>query len=207
MLEAYLFVDPLCKECVQAEHVILKLANDLNKTFSFQFIPMLNMKMVKDRCYLEGKRLASESKTFKVEYDTVLDYKAALFQGRKCGRKFLMGIQKELIQKNNNYSDEISFKVAEDAGLDIEMFEEDRRSTLAINAFRADQKLANEMKIKAPASAVIFNCDTFESGILMDQINYDDLIDVCTQQDKLAEDQKLFKRDGSGKLIPNLHVI
>ncbi|MHA8110031.1 DsbA family protein [Lactobacillaceae bacterium Melli_B4] len=207
MLEAYLFVDPLCKECIQAEHVILKLANDLNKTFSFQFIPMLNMKMVQDRCCIKGKQLADESKRFKVEYDTVLDYKAALFQGRKCGRKFLMGLQNELIQSKNNYSDNVAFKVAEEAGLDLEMFAEDRRSTLAINAFRADQKLANEMKIKAPASAVIFNCDTFESGILMDKINYEDLVNVCTQQDTLAEDEKLFKRDKSGKIVPNLHVI
>ncbi|UQS86424.1 DsbA family protein [Nicoliella spurrieriana] len=203
MLEAYLFVDPLCNDCFKAEHVILKLANDLDKNFSFQFIPMLNMQIIRNRYLSSGKQLKNEGKNFKVEYGTVLDYKAALFQGRKCGRKFLIGIQKELLHNNIIYSKQIAFKVAEEAGLDLEMFEEDRRSDLAINAFKADQKLANEMNVKVPASAVIFNCDTFESGILMNRVTYSDLLDVC-QKNGLLKDTPLIK---NGNISPNLHVI
>ncbi|MEJ6400809.1 DsbA family protein [Nicoliella lavandulae] len=207
MLEAYLFVDPLCKECVQAEHVILKLADDLDKTFSFQFIPMLNMKSIRDCYYKSGQHLSNESKYFKTEYNTVLDYKASLFQGRKCGRKFLMGLQDELIVNGKEYNNDVCLKVAKQAGLDIEMFEEDRRSTLAINAFKADQKLAQEMKIQKPASAVIFDCDSFECGILMDQINYNDLVEVCTNDTNIYENKDLFKYNKDGKLTPNLHVL
>ncbi|MBW1605400.1 DsbA family protein [Lactobacillus sp. Sy-1] len=205
MLEAYLFVDPLCNDCFKAEHVILKLADTLDKNFSFQFIPMLNMQIIRNRYLNCDKQTMNENKSFKIDYNTVLDYKASLFQGRKCGRKFLIGLQEELIHKKQTYSKAVAFKVAEKAGLDLEMFEEDRRSDLAISAFKADQKLANEMKITTPASAVIFDCDSFDSGILMNKVTYNDLLDVCKNKGILDNDPILIQK--SGEKSPNLHII
>ncbi|KRN89074.1 hypothetical protein IV53_GL001047 [Ligilactobacillus ceti DSM 22408] len=91
-------------------------------------------------------------------YRASLDYKAALFQGQKRGRLFLLNVQDQI--KNNaqyHYTEEIAQQAAIAARLDLELFNEDCNSELAIKAFKQDQKLAAEMKVTQHPSVVIFD--------------------------------------------------
>lgn len=49
------------------------------------------------------------NKVQKLYYRIILDYKAALFQGMKRGRNFLMYLQEELLFNNKQYSEELIF--------------------------------------------------------------------------------------------------
>ncbi|WP_054658279.1 DsbA family protein [Apilactobacillus ozensis] len=133
MFELFLFVDPLCKKCMKAENIVTNISNDLDYKFKFQFIPMLNLRIINKT--LKKMELKNENVTInkvqKLYYRIILDYKAALFQGMKRGRNFLMYLQEELLFNNKQYSEELIFSIAEKAKLDLEMFREDRVSKLA----------------------------------------------------------------------------
>ncbi len=168
MLEAYLFVDPLCRRCLQSEKVLLKLSKKIGNYFSYQLIPMLNLKILNQTDY-----------DCRLRYNLVLDYKAALFQGQKKGRSFLMMIQDEIITGHHRYNNQMVIMTAENVGLDLDMFRDDRRSKLAKDAFKHDQQLINKMKIKKPASAVVFNYNDYNCGLLFNNINSSNLFSIC----------------------------
>ena len=107
-----------------------------------------------------------------------MDYKAALFQGRKRGRSFLLSLQQQLVNQNSNYTQNLGAQVAEKVHLDLEMFNEDRRSSLALKSFHDDQKMANEMGIEAPSSAVVFDTRNDDDGILINDFDYYTLLDL-----------------------------
>ena len=196
MLEAYLFIDPLCKKCIKSEQIIKKLARNLNIRFSYQIIPMLNLKII------HRKRSRSDSQhNYQLYYDTVMDYKAALFQGQKRGQNFFIMLQNELLNDNHPYNNRLVMSTAENAKLDLDMFKEDRRSRLARKAFKSDQQLVNEMKISKPSSAVIFNCDTFNYGLLFNRISYPELYQICHR--RYRTNQLL---DNHGIPVPNVHI-
>ncbi|VDH11864.1 dithiol-disulfide isomerase, DsbA family,FrnE-like subfamily [Lactiplantibacillus plantarum] len=58
------------------------------------------------------------------------------------------------------------------------MFMEDRDSDLAKQAFHADQRLASEMNITEASSAVVFDCDQYDYGVLLEHFNYTTLFDL-----------------------------
>ncbi|WP_083437169.1 DsbA family protein [Apilactobacillus apinorum] len=199
LFELFLFIDPLCKACRNSENTVLKISEDVDSKFKLQFIPIYNLKVVQtDYCNSNNqlkKRLSSEQLA-DLYKNVVLDYKAALFQGMKKGRKFLTEMQDCLLTDALSYSDEMAISIAEDCGLDVDMFIEDRRSNLAKNAIKKDQELVQNMKIEKPASAVIFNCENSKDGILTDNIEYSTLFNACCDknltteylQDALSED-------------------
>ncbi|GLB47034.1 DsbA family protein [Philodulcilactobacillus myokoensis] len=187
MLEAYLFVNPLCQQCIQSEKTVLKLADTLQCKFSFRFVPMLNVSIIHENIKELENQMdldISVNQSYKIHYDLVLDYKAASFQGKKCGRNFLMTLQDSILNQNRPYSDRLVLSIAKKSKLDLKMFKDDRQSSLAKNAFKYDQELTNEMKIQKPSSAVIFNCDSSDCGILIDEINYQYLLSVCSKNGK-----------------------
>ena len=193
MLEAYLFVDPLCKKCLRSEEIVQKLARNVTDNLSYQFIPMLNIKIM--------NHSSPERIIHNVYYQMVLDYKAALFQGKKRGQSFFMMLQNELVNYNYHYNNHTVIAIAENAKLDLDMFKEDRRSKLAQKSFKSDQKLVYEMQIKKPASAVIYNFNSLNAGMLFNNINYKQLFRVCCPH---YHHHKL--QDQNGIPIPKLHL-
>lgn len=190
VFELFLFIDPLCKACRNSENTVLQISEDVDSKFKLQFIPIYNLKVVQtDFCNSNNqlkKRLSSEELSA-LYRNVVLDYKAALFQGMKKGRKFLTAIQDKLLTEGYVYSDEMAIAIAEKCGLDVEMFKEDRRSNLAKKSIKKDQDLVQNMKIEKPASAVIFNCEGNDDGILTDDIEYSTLFNACCDKNLTPE--------------------
>ncbi|MCH5463914.1 DsbA family protein [Levilactobacillus tujiorum] len=181
MLEVYLFVNPLGARCMRSEQNIMRLADHLNSKVSFQFVPLLNQQII-EQALPKHHSLAQRNAYFNVYYQAILAYKAALFQGKRKGRDFLLDMQTAVVNHHQQFSQDLAVEVAKDCHLDLDMFTEDCTSDLAKQAFQTDQKMAAEMKIEQSSSAVIFNCDVSQCGLLLNDVTYDALCDVCESQ-------------------------
>lgn len=183
LFELFLFIDPLCKACRNSEDTVLKLSNDIKSKLKLKFIPMYNLQIVQtDFCNSNNqlKKTLSQTELATLYNNVILDYTAALFQGMRKGRNYLINIQDKLLLQNVKYSNALAIQVAETCHLDIDMFKEDRRSDLARKAIKKDQELVQSMKITMPSSAVIFNCDNLsQDGILTTDVKYSTLFNVC----------------------------
>lgn len=167
---------------MRSERNIMKLADHLNSKVSFQFVPLLNQQIIEQALASVHPSLAERNACFQTYYQAILAYKAALFQGKRKGRNFLLDMQTAIVNQHQDFSTELTLALAQASHLDLDMFQEDWASDLAKQAFQTDQKLAAEMKIQQASSAVIFNCDVSQYGLLLDDVTYESLCDVCENQ-------------------------
>lgn len=211
MLEVYLFINPLGTQCVRCEHDVLKLDSTLDGNVQYQFIPLLNMQTITNtlEAYgLNSRDLQLRNNASDTLFQIIMDYKAALFQGRKRGRAFLLQMQQRLMHEQHEYSAELAQEIAQTAKLDLDMFVDDRSSKLARQAFTADQKMANEMGVTRPSSAVVFDADRSDYGILIDDFDYQTLADICTNKtQELQKSAQEFANFYLHQSNPDLHVL
>lgn len=182
LLEIYLFVNPLGTKCFKSEQKVLNYIDNSSKKVSCQFVPILNMQMISD--IMIEKNLDTHNLTLRNElvtslYQATLDYKAALFQGKKLGRAFLMAIQESLVKDSACYSEALIQRAAKSVGLNLEMFTEDRRSDLAKKSFKNDQKIANDMNVTEHPTIVINNIDGLDCGISFPDVDLLNLSKIC----------------------------
>lgn len=190
---------------MRSEQCILRLADQIFGDVSYQFIPLLNPKIIDQHLKTTSQdchNLDLRNDQFNLHYRIILDYKAALFQGKKKGRLFLLNLQARMIENGDQYCDQLVMQVAQDVKLDLEMFAEDRTSELAKRAFKADQRLASEMNVADPSTAIIFNADVSESGLLLRNVTYQALYEICENNGLLAT-QALTDQNKA----PHLHVL
>ena len=193
MLELHLFVNPLGMRCLRCEKDVLKIDRDLNTKISYQFVPLFNMKTIDNTLkyyHLNPHDLAIRQQVSKTLNQVILDYKAALFQGRKRGRHYLLQLQSALINQGLDYNDELINKIAHDSHLDLEMFFEDRQSQLAKQAFHQDQKIASDLGVSETATAVVFNTEDSDYGLMIPNFDYNTLINAF-KSGKLARPTSL----------------
>lgn len=168
MLEMYLFINPLGAVCYQAEQDILDLVARSDKEINFRFIPLLTLKTVtsvmKARQIPLGD-LHQRNKLSKELYQAALDCKAALFQGKKKGRSYLLYIQQAFLNSPTSYDETLALKAAKACKLDIAMFLEDRNATFTEKQFQQDQQLAAKMHVTEHPTLVLYNLDGFDCGV------------------------------------------
>ncbi|MCH3922473.1 DsbA family protein [Limosilactobacillus sp.] len=184
MLEIHLFVNPVGMRCFRCENDVLRVDRELNTKINYQFVPLFNMNTIDDTLRLydfDPHSLKARQQVADTILQVILDYKAALFQGRKRGRRYLLHLQTAIIQHDVNYSLELVKKAAESSGLDLEMFLEDRQSKLAHDAFRQDQRVAAELGVSETATAVVFDTDQTDYGFLIPHFDYETLIQMYEQ--------------------------
>lgn len=206
MPELYLFVNPLGCSCYRAEQNILKLADVSDKKIRFKFVPFLNIDSVSSIMSAYNANdcdLKTRNDISRLLYRSALDYKAAMFQGTRRGRKFLLTVQREIHENHRAYDDELVLEAAEKSGLDIEMFLTDRQSDLAVKCFKQDQKLAADLRIQSYPTIVVYNLSGYDCGFMIkDCDSYEALADLL-----LSNDPKDFICDDAcGGLKKNLHT-
>lgn len=180
MLEIHLFVNPLGMRCFRCENDVLRVDQNLRTKISYQFIPVFNMQTITDtiRLYhLDPCNLTVRQEVSKVLYQVILDYKAALFQGGRRGRRYLLYLQDAMTKAGWHYSDQLAQQIATKSGLDLEMFMEDRHSAIARDAFKKDQAITNSLGITKPATAIVYDTKEPEYGYLMPDFDYETLIE------------------------------
>ncbi|HBF74660.1 MAG TPA: dithiol-disulfide isomerase [Lactobacillus sp.] len=205
LLEVYLFINPLGSRCMKSEKCILRLADQIFGDISYQFIPLLNPQMIDQHLKATNQDchdLNLRNEQFDLHYRTILDYKAALFQGKKKGRLFLLNLQNQIVDQGQPYSDKLVLEVAKHVHLDLDMFSEDRQSELARRAFQADQRLASEMNVADPSTAILYNADVSDYGLMLEDVTYQGLYEICENNGLLAK--RALEHQ---KSTPNLHIL
>lgn len=181
MLEIHLFVNPLGLGCINCEDSLVSVDRDISTKINYQFVPLLNMKTIADTAAAFGHSdysLALRNQTADVLMQVTLDYEAALFQGRRRGRLYLLQLQRALLKEPQHYSKHFAQQIAQKAKLDVEMFLEDRQSQLAKRSFKKHQQLASSLGILSPSTAVVVDTNDPQYSLLVDHFNMKTLIEA-----------------------------
>lgn len=180
MLEVYLFVNPLGDQCYTCERQINQISAQTHRKLQIQFVPMVNLQTISETFHRLSPQHPELTRNALAEqlYHIILDYKAASFQGKRLGRQFFLRLQDHILAQGETYTPALGLQVAHELALDMEMFTEDRRSKLAEDAFSADQRLVSEMGIEHPSETVIFDVDDFDCGLLMENFDFDTLLEI-----------------------------
>lgn len=204
-IEVYLFIDPLCPECWALEPIIKKLQTQYGNYFKIVYfiggkIETLKYYNQKDRMQ-ERKDLAKKwEKTahrsgmscdgdiwfenpISSPFAASVAIKAAEFQGRKAGARFLRKIREYLFLEKQNITEKtVLMECADKARLDLFEFENDLYSDRALKAFQCDLKISSEMDIYEYPTLVFFNENIEEAGIKVSGIySFDVYLEVMSE--------------------------
>ena len=205
--EIYLFINPIGSACYQAEKGLLDFIESSEDKIHFHFIPVHNFKTFSD--YMKAKKIQKNdlnlrNKHFFQIYEACLAYAAASMQGKKKGRVFLMKLQHAIAIDDQPFSEKLIYDIALKSNLDIEMFSEDKQSEFAKTAFESDQKVAREMHVLSNPSCVIFNDQSSNHGVLIEEdINLEMLQALCSNK----KDTKYSSFSGRNEKKNHLYVL
>ena len=183
IFDCYLFINPIGKQCYHCEQEVMKFIERTPYKVHVHFIPFHNFKSVTQ--YMKNNQLNNKNIDLRNEiytkiYDACLSYKAALLQGKKLGRAFLMELQTQLHLLHKEYTPELLQEIIQIIGLDEKMFYEDKASKLVHQEYEKDQQIAQEMMVEMNPSLVIFDNLNQQYGVILHQnINADIIEHVC----------------------------
>ena len=183
IFDCYLFINPLGKQCYKCEQEVMKFIKRTPHKVHVHFLPFHNFKSVTQ--YMKNNQLNVKNIDLRNEiytkiYDASLSYKAALLQGKKLGRAFLMELQTQLHLLHKEYTPELLQEIIQTIGLDEKMFYEDKSSKLVHQEYEKDQQIAQEMMVETNPSLVIFDNLNQQYGVILHQnINADIIEHVC----------------------------
>ena len=183
IFDCYLFINPLGKQCYKCEQEVMKFIERTPHKVHVHFLTFHNFKSVTQ--YMKNNQLNVKNIDLRNEiytkiYDASLSYKAALLQGKKLGRAFLMELQTQLHLLHKEYTPELLQEIIQIIGLDEKMFYEDKASKLVHQEYEKDQQIAQEMMVETNPSLVIFDNLNQQYGVILHQnINADIIEHVC----------------------------
>ena len=183
IFDCYLFINPIGRQCYHCEQEVMKFIERTPYKVHVHFIPFHNFKSVTQ--YMKNNQLNDKNIDLRNEiytkiYDASLSYKAALLQGKKLGRAFLMELQTQLHLLHKEYTPELLQEIIQIIGLDEKMFYEDKASKLVHQEYEKDQQIAQEMMVEMNPSLVIFDNLNQQYGVILHQnINADIIEHVC----------------------------
>lgn len=179
MLEIYLFVNPLGMRCIRCEHDLLRIDQQMQQTkLSYHFVPFINLQTIEQTLHLHhlAPTANNRQRVATTLCQVALDYKAALFQGRRRGRQFLLQIQDALTEPHQTYTTHLVQTVAQKVGLDLAMFTADQTDPLTKQALDDDQRIAHELGVAAGATAVVYDSNNPDYGTMINDFDYESLI-------------------------------
>ena len=183
IFDCYLFINPIGKQCYHCEQEVMKFIERTPYKVHVHFIPFHNFKSVTQ--YMKNNQLNDKNIDLRNEiytkiYDASLSYKAALLQGKKLGRAFLMELQPQLHLLHKEYTPELLQEIIQIIGLDEKMFYEDKASKLVHQEYEKDQQIAQEMMVESNPSLVIFDNLNQQFGVILhENISADMIEHVC----------------------------
>ncbi|MBO9128640.1 ClpXP adapter SpxH family protein [Bacillus sp. 165] len=212
-IEAYLFIDPLCKDCWAIEPIIQKLMLEYGKYFTLRHIltgkiqpntshkwnKPANIRFVWEKSVPKYKFACEKTINIKHSpspYTASIAIKAAELQGRKAGSKFLRKFQEALfLKQTEEIEEELLLKCAQKSGIDLEEFQKDIHSASATKAFQCDLKFSTEMHITEIPSLVFFHANSDEEGVKISGIySYDVYVQVL---------KDIIKKELNPEPLPN----
>lgn len=182
-VEILAFIDPLCAECWGLEPLMKKFFLEYHDYFTFRFL-LTTKHDTANRClFNQAKKIAEEWDKYAhltgmccdsdvwfenppSPYAVALSIKAAEFQGKAAGNRFLRRIREQIFfrKKGMNQFDEL-LEVARQSELNLDEFSSDFHSSRPIKSLQCDHRLANEMSITELPSLVFSTADRDSEAI------------------------------------------
>lgn len=201
-LDLYLFVNPLDRACSTIERTVLDYLHTLPHKQHFHLVPFHNLESrthsAKHRSLHPTNIFATDNTISQAMYDATLFYKAALLQGKKKGRLFLLTLQQRLTEGYTNYSLALILTIAQEVAFNTTMLLEDRHSAFVKRAYHDDQQMAKEMHIHTTPSLVIFDNINPNYGLRIER-------DITP--DTIAQAMHMCCDTAGGVCIPRLCLI
>lgn len=183
IFEFFLFINPIDPASFRAEKEIQDFIHSSRADIHFRVIPHHNLLSVIRLLQSQGLNLPTAQKRkdiFHHLYQLSIAYKAALLNGQRKARQFLLEAQKALLFYHRPFSVDLLVSLADQVGLDTALFVKDCHCPSVRAAYEEDQVLASQMGITSVPSLVICHNYTDEYGILMEScITKDKLRDIC----------------------------
>lgn len=194
-IEVFLFIDPLGKRCNNARKTIKQFRSERPEKIKLRVIPIVNFRSV----YGYTRKMIRKTRESFVDsnnrfstntYQACLGFHASSMQGKNKAHDYLTLLQKNVVEDELDFTEDLSFEVAEEVGLDMEMFKDDYESELAEKIYRKNLRLASEMKIMGTPSCVIFKDGQYEEALRLDEnIENEILHSVCGLEDLRVSDK------------------
>ncbi|MDO4680154.1 MAG: DsbA family protein [Aerococcus sp.] len=172
LFELFLFINPLDEESLEAEKELLHFIEQSKANVYFRLIcyhdyPCIQaLRQKLQRTYHQTEAC---NELFSIIYQMALAYKAALFQGKKPGRKMLLAMQHYFVNEKHPYSTDAMLQIAKENGLDTDMWLEDLHSDRVKRDYQEDVQLAHQMNITVQPSLVIFDSLNFKYGLKVEE--------------------------------------
>lgn len=179
MLEVFHFITPLQFESFQAQKALTQVLKSLNSKSSYHILPLINLATM-DETYRQSIETNTHNLS-QVNYAISLDYVAVLSQGRNLARKFLYAIQEQILVRQNVYSDTMVTQILTDIGVDMLLFTEERFAADPAILLTKNQQFANQYNISKNPTAIIFDSNNDESGLIIENFSTTNLDDVLNQ--------------------------
>lgn len=172
MLEIYVFVHPLCSDCLKTEKQILQLVQQVSKKVKCHFIPMLSLPSFEQQIQQKEDELSLDERNqlFQKLYQFTLDYKTIQLQGNRLSRRFMLAVQEQFCHHKYPYTTDLIKKIVHEIGADWETYRLDRKSPIIQHFYELDQQIAKDMGLTHHVGAVIFHYDKhMDFGIYTDE--------------------------------------
>lgn len=184
VFEVFLFVNPLGDTCLNSEEEVLNFVRHTDKKVYFRFITTSDMQTFNNYIKTLDNPLSLNDRNslYLAHQEVCKGYKAALLQGKKVGREYLMKIQDYFGRQGNPYSKEKMLEIAGTTRLDIEMWLQDINSDLTQESIIVDAKLAHQMQISANPTVVIFDNINYQYGFKLEENITLDNLEYITDQ-------------------------
>ncbi|GAF39503.1 hypothetical protein FC83_GL001114 [Agrilactobacillus composti DSM 18527 = JCM 14202] len=212
MLELFLFVNPIGCQCLEAEHVLLKLAAEQNQEAKIKFIPYVSLSVINKYMtlnQLDKSDLSLRNRLTQNAYCASLDFKAVSFQGAKKSRNFLINLQSLINDQHRDYNQQTVQTALRAANVDIGYFNAERHNPRLQHLCSEDDNLISEFQINDAPTVVIYNYASklHDNGVLIencnsypilkhvfDQLAADELVTIPYEQQPLMPYRRIANR-------------
>lgn len=168
VIDIFLFVNPFSKTCLDAEKELLRFVQETPFKVFFRLVCFSDLQHLKIQQEVELFR-SNSVETFnslsQQMYRIALGYKAALLQGKKLGRAFLMTIQQEYLADPKHFSLATMIRYVKQSALDYDMWYKDFHSKRVLEDYRSDIRFARQNHIECQPSLIISDNFNYHYGL------------------------------------------
>ncbi len=163
-IELYVFVDPTCDDCWFLQPILRRLQVDYERYFTLRVILRTSLPTMNTPCLSDQNEEETCGKSH-ASFPSIA-IKAAEFQGKRAGLRFLSKIFEYSFLKSENVSSfSVLVEIAESLALDVEEFIKDFSSKNVHRSLQIDLYMAKEMEVDQAPTFVFFNENIEDEGL------------------------------------------
>ncbi|WP_438316314.1 DsbA family protein [Sporosarcina sp. FA9] len=163
-IELYVYIDPLCVDCWTLQPILRKLQVDYERYFTLRIVlrttlPILNLQNA------QGNVIVDTCEKSHIAFPSIA-VKAAEFQGKRAGFRFLTKMLEYSYLKSRNISSfSVLLEIARKLNLDVDEFTRDFSSKNVLRSLQVDLYMAREMEVDTAPTFVFFNENIEDEGL------------------------------------------